>query len=97
MANKRNLKKELNFITEELFSECLFIKFYIKDVNTEKADALLSKIANTQETFSSRISHPDGKEDPKLIKKYYNKLIADLDQTIGEIIDEMAQLKGTSK
>ena len=97
MANKRNLKKELNFITSELYSECLFIKFYEKDIDPEKADALLNKIVNTQKDFSSRINHTDGKDNPKLVKKYYDSLIADLDKTIGEIIDEIEQLRNTSK
>ncbi len=97
MANKRNLKKELNFITSELYSECLFIKFYEKNIDLEKADALLNKIVNTQEDFASRINHTDGKDNPKLVKKYYESLIADLDKTIGEIIDEVEQLRNTSK
>ena len=41
MANKRDLKKELNFITNELYSECLFIQFYEKEVDEQQADALL--------------------------------------------------------
>lgn len=97
MANKRNLKKELNFITSELYSECLFIKFYEKDIDSEKADALLNKIVNTQKDFASRINHTDGKDNPKLVKKYYDSLIADLDKAIGEIIDEIEQLRNTSK
>ena len=97
MANKRDLKKELNLITNELYSECLFIKFYEKEVDVQQADALLGKIAQTQEEFASRINHTDGKENPKLVKKYYEKLIADLDKTIGEIIDELEQLRNPAK
>ena len=34
MANKRNLKKEINFVCSELFAECIAVSTYTKLRNT---------------------------------------------------------------
>ena len=36
MANKRDLKHEINFITNELVNECLFLKEYTQEMPAEK-------------------------------------------------------------
>lgn len=44
MANRRNLKKEINFVTGELLAECLFNKQYVPGTNAAKADELIGQI-----------------------------------------------------
>ncbi len=89
MANKRELKKEINFISNELIAECLFNKLYIKNSDPQKIDELLSRIINCQDDFLRRVNTPDGKENPKLVKKYYKSLIQSFDNKIGEILKEL--------
>lgn len=91
MANKRNLKKEINYITDELFSECLFNRLYMPGSNKTKCDELMAKITHVQENLLSRVNHPDGKDNPKLVRKHYQKIIADLDQTINEIMGVLSE------
>ncbi len=93
MANKRNLKKEINYISNELIAECLFNKLYITDNNSSsKIDELLSKIISFQDDFLRRVNTPDGKDNPKLVKKYYKSLIKSFDDKIGEILKEIGEL-----
>ena len=93
MANKRELKKEINFISNELIAECLFNKLYIKNSDPQKIDELLSRIINCQDDFLRRVNTPDGKENPKLVKKYYKSLIQSFDNKIGEILNEFKSSK----
>ena len=44
MANKRTLKKEINYVAGELLSECLCNKYLIPGTDAEKVDALMGKI-----------------------------------------------------
>lgn len=92
MANKRELKKEINFISNELIAECLFNKLYIKNSDPQKIDELISRIINCQDDFLRRVNTPDGKENPKLVKKYYKSLIQSFDNKIGEILKELGEL-----
>ena len=88
----RELKKEINFISNELIAECLFNKLYIKNSDPQKIDELLSRIINCQDDFLRRVNTPDGKENPKLVKKYYKSLIQSFDNKIGEILKELGEL-----
>ena len=81
MANKRNLKKEINFLAEELNGN-----------EDEKFDELIGRILDMQGEFISRVSHPNGTKNPKLVKEYYKSLIADFDKNVGEILIELDTL-----
>lgn len=89
MANKRDLKREINYITGELFTECLFNKVYMSTTDNEVTETLLSKIITVQDNFLSRVNRPDGKDNPKLVKKYYQTLISEFDTAIEEILNAM--------
>lgn len=93
MANKRILKKEINYIAGELLSECLFNKYLIPNVDAEKADALMGKIIGIQDDFLCRVS-ANGDKDPKKVKIYYKKLRADFDKAIDEVFEDLAALNG---
>ena len=45
MANKRNLKKEINFVCSELFAECIAVSTYTKRPDSgDNVNALLKSI-----------------------------------------------------
>lgn len=92
MANKRELKKEIHFISDELISECIFNSCFVKDADIEKNQAILQKILDMRTEFLSRTNTTNGKNNPKIVKKYYQKLIEDFDKKIAEILEEFAQI-----
>ncbi len=91
MANKRDLKKAINYVTGELLSECLCNKYLIPGTDVEKVDALMGKIIGIQDDFLCRIG-ANADKDSKAVKAYYRKLRTDFDQAIDEVMDEMATL-----
>ncbi|WP_321437827.1 hypothetical protein [uncultured Bacteroides sp.] len=88
MASRRNLKKHVNYIAGELFSECMINSLYVPGTNKEKADELMSKVLEMQQEFISRISHTQ----PGQVKQYYKKLHEDLCASIKAIADGIAAL-----
>ena len=92
MANKRQLKKEINYITEELISECIYNRYFVTDCDAQKNDEILAKIVSMQDEFLRRVNVTDGKNNPKIVKKYYQNLIASFDKGIEEIISEFAEM-----
>lgn len=44
MANRRKLKKNINYICSELFAECVALMHYNIDVKQEDIDNLMSRI-----------------------------------------------------
>ena len=80
MAKRRELKKNVNYIAGELFSECL--------INRKKADELMVEIMKMQDEFISRISHTE----PGNVKGFYKKFRSDFNAKVNEIIDAIAKL-----
>lgn len=89
MASRRILKKNINYIAGELFTECLVNSLYVPGTDKQKADGLMTKILGMQDEFISRISHTE----PGNVKGFYKKLRSDFNAQVDEIIDEMGKLK----
>jgi len=56
MASRRTLKKNVNYIAGELFTECLVNSLYVPGTDKQKADVLMGEILKMQDEFISRIS-----------------------------------------
>ena len=88
MANKRTLKKTVNYIAGELFTECIVLKEFIPNVDKEKVDELMTKVLYLQNEFIGRINHPE----PGNIKGSYKKLHADLGTQVNALVKEISEL-----
>ena len=88
MASRRELKKTVNYISGELFSECLINSMFVPDTDKAKADQLMAEILKMQDEFISRISHTE----PGNVKGFYKKFRSDFNAKVNEIIDAIAKL-----
>ena len=52
MAKRRELKKNVNYIAGELFSECLINSKFIPGTDKKKADELMVEIMKMQDELS---------------------------------------------
>ena len=82
MASRRELKKTVNYISGELFSECLINSMFVPGTDKAKADLKM------QDEFISRISHTE----PGNVKGFYKKFRSDFNAKVNEIIDAIAKL-----
>lgn len=88
MASRRELKKTVNYISGELFSECLINSMFVPGTDKAKADQLMVEILKMQDEFISRISHTE----PGNVKGFYKKFRSDFNAKVNEIIDAIAKL-----
>ncbi|WP_321332460.1 hypothetical protein [uncultured Bacteroides sp.] len=88
MASRRLLKKSVNYIIGELFTECIVNATYIPGTDKAKADELMLNILKIQDDFVSRISHTE----PGNVKGFYKKFRLDFDSKTNEIIDAIGKL-----
>ena len=56
MASRKELKKNINYIAGELFTECLVNSLYVPRTDKQKADELMAEILKMQDEFISRIT-----------------------------------------
>lgn len=88
MANRRDLKKNINYICSELFAECVALLHYKIEVKTEDVDNVMTRILLMQDEFISRISHTK----PYDGAVYYKKLRDDFNVQVEDIVTIISQL-----
>ncbi|MCD8092230.1 MAG: hypothetical protein LUF01_05165 [Bacteroides sp.] len=89
MASRKELKKNINYIAGELFTECLVHSLYVPGTDKQKADELMGEILKMQDEFISRIS----RTEPGNVKGFYKKFMTDFNAKVDEIVDAMGNLK----
>lgn len=89
MASRRNLKKDINYVIGDVFTECLIYKELIPGTDAQAADELIVDLLRIDNDFNARISHTE----PGKAKEYYRTLVKDFQEQISEVIDKLAKLK----
>ncbi len=88
MANKRSLKRCINYACSELFAECVSVSSYYHS-DKQNAETLLRYIMRLHSDYIMRVSHPEPGMAPK---QYYNRLISDFNTNVNEVIDQINNL-----
>lgn len=99
MAKKRLLKKNISDIASELLDLAAMRCCLDADGKVEeKMKMVIGRIVEMEDTFVRRAQHPDAKDNKVLVKKYYNKLLADfhdeavaINKEIAESYDELGE------
>lgn len=89
MANKRDLKRTINYITSELFAETVAASLYNGKPSQEDVDGILSSIVMVNSDFIKRVSHPEPGIKPGA---YYQNLIHAFNKQVSEIIDQISNM-----
>lgn len=92
MASRRKLKKTIKFVSSELITDIYFRLLMSKSVKEETVDQLVVKIVDLNREFVLRASHPNGKDNPKIIKQYYTKLYTDWQEKLAVVLKEIQAL-----
>ncbi|TRX66508.1 hypothetical protein [Carboxylicivirga sp. M1479] len=92
MASVRELKKDINFLASELITEA-YVKQLIKDdVNNDKVAEVMVKAIGFRNDLVAKANHPDGKDNPKMVKAFYKGLRKDMMEQFLNISKETNEL-----
>ncbi|MDD2797526.1 MAG: hypothetical protein PHV20_02940 [Bacteroidales bacterium] len=87
------MKKAVHQVTAALFTECIMFRELIPGTDTEKANLILDEILKFQEEFISRINNYSGKENPKVVRIYFNKLSQDVVEEAQKLFQKINETK----
>ena len=90
MASKRQLKKDVIAEVMRLFDEALIIRSVADSeaMQRELEDLMDDIMVFTDDTLR-RIDHPDGKDNPRLIRAYYRGLRQHIAQHVANFSDRL--------
>lgn len=89
MANKRNLKRNINYVCSELFSEAVAASMCSSKATEEDVNALLASILVIHNDYVRRVSHQEPGLSPKL---FYKDLVNNFNKQVSEIVDQVVNL-----
>lgn len=87
MANKRDLKRTINFVCAELLSETFAAGMLEKNIENQNVDNLLYAIVHLNQDYIRRVSHPQ----PGMSSREYFKVLVD---SFNKDVEETADMIG---
>lgn len=90
MASIKRLKKEIDVIMSGVLSDCFYIVEYNPKVDALAVMKIAGEMIEKHRDFRIRANHPDGKDNPKLVKKYYNALATDVMDTVDKALEALS-------
>ncbi|MCK4700033.1 MAG: hypothetical protein KAT38_06850 [Bacteroidales bacterium] len=77
MANMRDIKKEINGLTNEVISDCFLHLYMHKDKNEKEITGIMKETLKTRNDLIYKVNHSDS-GDRKKIKKHFGKIRSEL-------------------
>ena len=93
MASVRGLKKDIQFLTEIVITDAIYVsEMLLEKDKQEKADEVIVGAVDMYNNLIDRTNHPDGKDNPKIVKKHYKKVSEDLLNQTDELLSTLNKL-----
>ena len=91
MASIRNLKKDIDLIMSLTLSDCFYVLEYNSKVDQEAVYKIAGEVVTAHRELRMRAIHPDGKDNPKLVKEYYKGLVTDMLKAADAALEKLSQ------
>lgn len=92
MANLRELKKDIDFLTSEIVSQSFFKEALKDNVDKEALSKVVVDAVSMRNEFIARANHPDGKDNKKIVRNYYKVLRKSLYDTSFALLETLDKL-----
>ena len=97
MASVRELKKDIDFLVFEVISDCFVYSNLHPDNKSEELTALISEAVELRNDLIARVNNPDGKDNPKIVKAYYNSVSKDLMLGVDGLFEKLSAISTKKK
>lgn len=92
MANCRNLKKDINYLVNEVVSDCLAYMFIHPEKNKEKAMDIVELTIEKRNQLIAKVSQAKKEKDPKKLKQMFTQLKKEMFDSIDASFLNLSQL-----
>ena len=89
MSNKRDLKRTINYICGDLFTEGIAASLYGENRDNDNTEAILTSILVMHSNYIRRVSHVQPGMPAKV---YFKDLKAKFSKEVNEIVDQLNNL-----
>jgi hypothetical protein len=93
MASIRDLKKDINILASEIITEAYVRKMIFDNINDDDFKIVISDSIDFRNELIEKINHPDGKDDSKKVKDFFNGVRSEMKKRFSELVDSVNNLK----
>jgi hypothetical protein len=97
MASVRQLKKDIDNQVFEIISDCLLYLGLHPDKNTDDISGIIEDAVNLRNDLIARVNNPDGKDNPKIVRKHYQAVTSDLNSGVDNLCSRLSSLSAKKK
>ena len=97
MASVRELKKDIDYLIFEVISDCFVFSNIHPENKTDEVSALISDAVEFRNDLIARVNHPDGKDNPKIVKAYYKTVEKDLIAGVDKLFQRLSTVSSKEK
>lgn len=92
MASIKNLKKDVDFIIDEVIGDCMLYLHFNQGKNIDEIESVLKQTVDLRNGLYSRINHPQGKNDVKQTKAHFKAIVNDLLTNANGLFEQISKL-----
>ncbi len=92
MASKKNLKKDIHYLVDDIKGTCMMHQSIGGSKNKEKLDQIIEEITIFRDEIIKQVNDPKLSESSKNLKSYYRELYQKLLQKVDETYDKINSL-----
>lgn len=92
MANRRDLKKDIDYLVGQVVMDCFEYIYTTENADSAAAYDIIGEILVTRNKLRAQANHPDGKNNPGLVKTYYHDLGKRLVESCNGAYDQLGKL-----
>jgi hypothetical protein len=97
MASVRNLKKDIDNLIFEVISDCFIYSGLHPESKTEDVSGIIADAVSLRNDLIARVNNPDGKDNPKIVKKHYQAVKADLLSGVDKLCGRLSVISKKKK
>ncbi len=97
MASVKELKKNIDNIVFQLISDCFLYAGLHPENKTEEVSGIINDAVNLRNDLIARVNHPEGKDDPKMIRNYYRLVKKDLTEGADQLFIRLSKVTKKKK
>ncbi len=94
MASKRELKKDINYLVDEVIGTCMMHQELEGKSKDKKTEDMIGEMLQFREDMITKVNNPDSKDSSgKELKKYYKSLQSELISKVNEMFERLESAK----
>ena len=90
MASIRRIKRDIDFLANEVISDCYMALYFNDGAKREQIVAVIEEAVEFRNELFVRANHPAGKKNKSLVRKHYAQMRRDMMSRVDAMFEKLS-------